>query len=163
MHWYFLTINAKRTMSHERTPFQSGINEKRLEKDESATYNLCHCEAIAYVWYHHSGHYFTGPGDYLTDLVSKILHFIQSVRLLKGWNRGEYTIDHLRMQCKGQPKPTPYSFIQLSMQLRAKIKWGSLYFNRGTTTTVRETGITTQEGYLMAVMWHSCSALGDPK
>jgi hypothetical protein len=39
------------------------------------------------------------------------LHFIWSVGLLEGWNRGGSTIDHWRLQCKGWSRPIPYAFI----------------------------------------------------
>jgi hypothetical protein len=56
--------------------------ERCIEKDESATHILCECEAIAYLRFHHLGHYFMEPGDYQNAPVSKILHFIRSVGLL---------------------------------------------------------------------------------
>jgi hypothetical protein len=67
--------------------------ERCLEKDESATHILCECEAIAYLRFRHLGHYFMEPGDYQDAPISKILHFIRSVGLLEGWNRGGRTID----------------------------------------------------------------------
>jgi hypothetical protein len=38
--------------------------ERCLEKDESATHILWHCEALAYLRFRHLGHYFMEPGDY---------------------------------------------------------------------------------------------------
>jgi hypothetical protein len=58
--------------------------ERCLEKDESAAYILCDCEAIAYLRFRHLCHYFMKPGDYQDTPVSKIPHFIQSVGLLRG-------------------------------------------------------------------------------
>jgi hypothetical protein len=85
-----------------------------LEKDEWATHILCDCEAIAYLRFRHLGHYFMEPGDYQDTPVRKILHFIRSVGLLEGWNRGGYTTDLERWWCKGQSKAYPlriHSFI----------------------------------------------------
>jgi hypothetical protein len=82
-----------------------------LGKDESATHILCDYEVIAYLKFRHLGHYFMQPGDYQDAPVSKILHFIQSVGLLGGWNRGTCTIDHWRSWCKSWSRPTPYAFI----------------------------------------------------
>jgi hypothetical protein len=62
----------------------SPICETCLEKEELATHILCDCEAIAYLRFCHLGHYFMEPGDYQEAPVSKILHFIRSVRLLEG-------------------------------------------------------------------------------
>jgi hypothetical protein len=67
---------------------ESPACERCLEKDESATHILCDCEAIAYLRLRHVGHYFMEPGDYKDAPVSKILHFIRSVGLLEGRNRG---------------------------------------------------------------------------
>jgi hypothetical protein len=85
--------------------------ERCLEKDELATHILCDCEARAYLRFRQLGHYLMEPGDYWDAHVSKILHFIQSIGLLKGWNRGWCTTDHWRPQCKGQSRPTLYAFI----------------------------------------------------
>jgi hypothetical protein len=73
---------------------------------------LCESEAIAYLRFRQLGHYFMEPGDYQDApiRVSKILHFIRSVGLLDGWNRGGCTIDLERSQCKGWFRTTPYSF-----------------------------------------------------
>jgi hypothetical protein len=62
---------------------ESPTCERCLEKDESATYILCDCEAIAYLRFIHLGHYFIEPGDYQDTPISKILHFIRSVGLLE--------------------------------------------------------------------------------
>jgi hypothetical protein len=91
----------------------SPICERCLEKHQSSTHILCDCEAIVYLRFHHLGHYFMEPRDYQDASASKILHSIQSVGLLKGWNRGGCTIDHWRSRCKGQFKPSPYAFIHL--------------------------------------------------
>jgi hypothetical protein len=42
---------------------------------------ICHCEAIAYLRFHHLDHYFKEPGDYQDTPVSKVLHFIQRVEI----------------------------------------------------------------------------------
>jgi hypothetical protein len=74
----------------------SPICERCIEKDESAACVLCDCEAIAYLRFHHLGHYFMEPGDYQDAPLSKILYFVQSVQvgLLKGKNIGGCTIEH---------------------------------------------------------------------
>jgi hypothetical protein len=42
--------------------------ERCLEEDESATYILCDCEAIANLRFRHLGQFFTEPSDYyVTD------------------------------------------------------------------------------------------------
>jgi hypothetical protein len=40
----------------------------------------------SYLRYRHLGHYFMEPGDYQDASVSKVLHFVQNVWLLKCWN-----------------------------------------------------------------------------
>jgi hypothetical protein len=98
----------------------SPICKRCLETDESDTHIVCNCEVIAYFKFRHLGLYFTQPGDYQDTLVSKILHFIQSVGLLKGWNRGGCTIVYRRSWCKGQFRPTPYAFIQWDLARRSE-------------------------------------------
>jgi hypothetical protein len=78
-----------RTLSPERNTFKMGLTnnptcESCLEKDESATHILCDCESVAYLSFCHLGHYFMEPGDYQDTPLSKILHFIRSVGLLRG-------------------------------------------------------------------------------
>jgi hypothetical protein len=58
--------------------------ERCLEKDESTTHTLCDCEAIAYLWFCHLGHFLMEPSDYYDTPINKVLHFIQSVRFIKG-------------------------------------------------------------------------------
>jgi hypothetical protein len=62
----------------------SPICEWYVEKDESATHILCECEDIAYSRFRHLGHYFMEPDVYYDTPISRILHFIWSVGLLKG-------------------------------------------------------------------------------
>jgi hypothetical protein len=81
----------------------SPVCESCLQKDESATHILCDCEATAHLRFHHKRHHFTESGDYHDTPVCMTLHFIRSVRLLKGWNRGGCTIDYQRLN---------YAFIQ---------------------------------------------------
>jgi hypothetical protein len=57
--------------------------ERCLEEDESATHILCDCEAIAYLRFRHLGQFFTEPSDYYNAPINKVLHFIQSVGLIK--------------------------------------------------------------------------------
>jgi hypothetical protein len=58
--------------------------ERCLEEDESAPHILCDCEAIANLRFRHLGQFFTDPSDYYGDPINKVLHFIRSVRLIKG-------------------------------------------------------------------------------
>jgi hypothetical protein len=58
--------------------------ERRLEEDESATHILCDCEAIAYSEFRHRDQFFMEPSDYLWRPHKQVLHFIQSVELIKG-------------------------------------------------------------------------------
>jgi hypothetical protein len=77
-----------RTLSPKRMPLQnrtdSPVCERCLEKEETVTHVLCECVAINYLRFRHLGHYFMEPNDYHDAPVSRILHFIQSVGLLKG-------------------------------------------------------------------------------
>jgi hypothetical protein len=57
---------------------------KELDDDESATHILCDCEAITHLWFCHLGQFFMEPSDSYDDPISKILHFIRSVGLIKG-------------------------------------------------------------------------------
>jgi hypothetical protein len=60
------------------------ICERCLEEDESATHILCDCEAIAHLRFHHLDQFFMEPSDFYDAPISKIIHFIQSVELIKG-------------------------------------------------------------------------------
>jgi hypothetical protein len=82
------------------------ICERCLEKDESATHILCDCEATACLRFRHLGHYFTGPDDYQDTPVSKILHFIRSVGLLRGW-KGEMHNSSLMVAVQGPVRAYP--------------------------------------------------------
>jgi hypothetical protein len=57
--------------------------ERCLEDNESATHILCDCEAIAHLRFRHLGQYFLEPSDYYDTPINKVLHFIQSVGLIK--------------------------------------------------------------------------------
>jgi hypothetical protein len=58
--------------------------ERCLEEDESATHNLCDCEAIANLRFRHLGQFFMEPSDYYVAPINRVLHFIRSVGLIKG-------------------------------------------------------------------------------
>jgi hypothetical protein len=64
-------------------PTDSPINDRCLEKDETTTHILCEWEAIAYLRFHHLGKYFKEPHDYHGTPMSRILHFIRSIGLMK--------------------------------------------------------------------------------
>jgi hypothetical protein len=55
---------------------QNGICERSLEKAERATHILCECEALAYLIFHHLGHYFMEAENYNDAHISRILHFL---------------------------------------------------------------------------------------
>jgi hypothetical protein len=56
-------------------------------------------------------------GDSQDAPVSKILHFIWSVWLLKGWNKGGCTADHWKSGWKGRSRLTPHACIRSSVIL----------------------------------------------
>lgn len=58
-------------------------------------------------------YYFMEPGDQQDTPLNKILHFIWSVGLLKGWNREGMHSKSRWLWCKGRSGPAPYSFICL--------------------------------------------------
>jgi hypothetical protein len=58
--------------------------ERCLEEYESATHIVCDCEAMAHLQFRHLGQFFMEPSDYYDAPISKILHFIPSVGLIKG-------------------------------------------------------------------------------
>jgi hypothetical protein len=109
---------------------ESPICERCLEKDESATHILCDCETIAYLRFRHLGHYFMEPGDYQDAPISKILHFIRSVGVLEGWNRGGCTIDLCKVVVQEPIKAYPlfiHSFIDKGLKSRHNFNNLSLY------------------------------------
>jgi hypothetical protein len=57
--------------------------ERCLEGDESATHVLCDWEAIVHLRFRHLGQFFMEPSDYYDVPISKVLHFIRSVGLIK--------------------------------------------------------------------------------
>jgi hypothetical protein len=75
--------------------------QRCLEEDESATHVLCDCEAIAHLRFHHLSQFFMEPSDFYNAPISKVLHFIQSVGLIKG------TIDQRRSRCRGPDETHP--------------------------------------------------------
>jgi hypothetical protein len=56
---------------------------KEPRKNKTATHILCECEAIAYLILRHLGQYLTEAENYNDAHISRILHFIRSVGLLK--------------------------------------------------------------------------------
>jgi hypothetical protein len=58
--------------------------ERCPKKDVSVAYILCDCEAIAYVRFCHLGQFFMEPSVYYDTPINTVLHFIQSVGLIKG-------------------------------------------------------------------------------
>jgi hypothetical protein len=105
--------------------------ERCLEKDETA---------IAYLRFRHLVHYFMEPGDYQDAPVRKILHFIGSVGLLEGWNRGGCTIDLGKIAVQGPIKAYPlfiHSFIHTSPCLfTGCFVWSRRYVRNCCWTTI---------------------------
>jgi hypothetical protein len=64
--------------------------ERCLEEDESATHDVCDCEAIAHLRFPHLGQFFMEPSDFNDAPISKVLHFIRSVGLIKGYSKGKH-------------------------------------------------------------------------
>jgi hypothetical protein len=60
------------------------ISQRCLEEDESATHILCDCEAVASCKISSLGPVFHGTKWLLWHPIYKVLHFIQSVGLIKG-------------------------------------------------------------------------------
>jgi hypothetical protein len=60
------------------------ICERCPEKYESATHIPCDCEAMAYQRFCNLHHYFMEAVDYHEAPISKLLHLIQTVGLIKG-------------------------------------------------------------------------------
>jgi hypothetical protein len=60
------------------------ICERCLQKEESVTHILCHCEATANLRFCHMDHYFMEPSNYHVASTRKVLCFITSVGLTKG-------------------------------------------------------------------------------
>jgi hypothetical protein len=58
--------------------------ERCLEEEESATHILHDSEAIAYLRFHHLRQLFMKPSDSYDTPISKILHFVLTVGLIKG-------------------------------------------------------------------------------
>jgi hypothetical protein len=58
--------------------------ERCLEEDESVTHILRDCKAIDYLRFLHLGQLFMEPSDYYDVPINKVVHFIQSVGLIKG-------------------------------------------------------------------------------
>jgi hypothetical protein len=57
--------------------------ERYLEDDESATHVLCDCEPTAHLRFRHLGQFFVEPSDFYDAPISKVLHSIRSVGLIK--------------------------------------------------------------------------------
>jgi hypothetical protein len=99
----------------ERTPFQIGANKQsHLWKVPRKGWIGFTCPM--WFWGYSLpmtllGHYLMEPGDYQDTPFSKILHFIQSVKLLRCWKWGGCTVDHWWSWCKDLSRPIPYSFI----------------------------------------------------
>jgi hypothetical protein len=69
------------------------ICERCQEKDESATYILCDCEAIAYLRLSNLGQFFREPNDYY-DAPIQSPAFHSKCRIDTGVTRRGSTLDH---------------------------------------------------------------------
>jgi hypothetical protein len=58
--------------------------ERYLKEDKSAIHILRDCEAIAYFRFRHLGQFFMEPSNCYDAPMNKVLHFIQSVGLIRG-------------------------------------------------------------------------------
>jgi hypothetical protein len=58
--------------------------ERCREEHESATHNLCVCEAIAYLSFRHLGKFYMELTDHYDASINKVIHSIQIVGLIKG-------------------------------------------------------------------------------
>jgi hypothetical protein len=79
-----------RTLPPKRTPFQTRTDRRHHFFVNGAWEKiLCNCEAIAYLRFRYLGQFFMEPSDYYDAPINKVLHFIQSVGLIKGQSKGE--------------------------------------------------------------------------
>jgi hypothetical protein len=79
----------------------------------TASHALGDCEVVAYLRFHHVGHYFMKSGDYQDAPLTRLLDLIRTVGLLSRWNSGGSTIDQWWLWSKDRSRPTPYSFYRL--------------------------------------------------
>jgi hypothetical protein len=94
------------------------ICERCLEEDESAAHIPCDCEAIAYLRFCHMDQFFMEPSDYYDAYINKVLHFILSVGLIKGYSKWEaQQITDGRGPRAGLLWPTPHTFIHSSQNM----------------------------------------------
>ena len=71
----------------KRYLFKSGLVDKPghnrcQQASEMASHVPCNCDALAVLTFRHQGHHFLKPGDHAHISLSKILHFVKSVKLL---------------------------------------------------------------------------------
>jgi hypothetical protein len=71
---------------------------------ETAPHILCDCEALVVLRFWHLSHHFLQPEDSATMSISKILHFVQSAKLLNAEAKG-CTRDQKRSRHKGPAVP----------------------------------------------------------
>jgi hypothetical protein len=80
---------------------------------------LCDCEAMAYLRFRHLDHYFMEPGDYHDAPISKVLRFIRSVGLIKGYIRTGRTNHDGRSARPDESLPTLYICIHTYIHIQA--------------------------------------------
>jgi hypothetical protein len=104
-----------RTLSPEKTPLQNGIHGQSDLRKVLRKRWISHTQPIWLWGYDLLNVSPFGPLIYgarwLSRRPCKMLRFIRSEGLLKGWNREGYTIGHWKSRRKGRSRPTPYAFI----------------------------------------------------
>jgi hypothetical protein len=75
---------ARDSKGRSTTPKALQTGGRCLEENESATHILRDCEAIAHLRFRHLSQFFMEPSDFYDAPISKVLHFILSVGLIKG-------------------------------------------------------------------------------
>jgi hypothetical protein len=90
----------------------------------SATHVLCDCKAIAYLRFRHLGQFFMEPSDYCDTSVNKVLYFIKSVGLIKGWSKGEAQ-QSLKVAVQGLSHYGP-PLIHSFLLLKLMCPWGDI-------------------------------------
>jgi hypothetical protein len=68
---------------------RQGLHRKQCLQ-QSSKHVLCDCEATARLKFRHLGQFFLEPSDYYNAPINKVLHFIQSAELIRGWSQGKH-------------------------------------------------------------------------
>jgi hypothetical protein len=96
------------------TRLQTGTKQQsHLWQVSESKWNLCECEALAYLRFRHLGRYFMEPSDYLDVPTYKILHYIRSAECWRDNQRKGKHNRPLWVAVQGPNKPTPYTYIHI--------------------------------------------------